>query len=117
MHDLTEVSGKRQQMTHVWPLLAVGMLGLALAVAAWVAVSVWEKRLAKAKFNDVAGDYATVLQNGFDHYVDEIRAVRAFYDASTRSTPRSSSSSRVESSTAMVDNPMRLIWCPRVGRR
>jgi diguanylate cyclase (GGDEF)-like protein len=82
MHDLTEVSGKRQQMTHVWPLLAVGMLGLALAVAAWVAVSVWEKRLAKAKFNDVAGDYATVLQNGFDHYVGDIFAVRAFYDAS-----------------------------------
>ncbi|HUU65951.1 MAG TPA: hypothetical protein VMW57_01545 [Methyloceanibacter sp.] len=64
MQDPTEGSSKRQSMTHIWPLLAVGALGVALAVAAWIAVSAWEQRLAKAKFYDVAGDYSTVLQNG-----------------------------------------------------
>jgi hypothetical protein len=37
------------------------MLGVAVGVAAWIAVSIWEERLAKAKFNDVAADYTTVL--------------------------------------------------------
>ena len=41
----------------------------------WVIASDWEERLAKAKFNDVAGDYATALQNGLDHYVADIYAV------------------------------------------
>jgi hypothetical protein len=53
-----------------------------LAAAAWITVSVWEERLAKARFNAVAGDYATVLQSGLNGYLDKIRALRAFYDAS-----------------------------------
>ena len=38
----------------------------------WVIACDWEETLAKAKFNDVADDYATVLQNGLDHYVADI---------------------------------------------
>ena len=36
----------------------------------------------RTKFNNGAGDYATVLQNGLDEYLGKIIAVRAFYDAS-----------------------------------
>lgn len=82
MHELAESTNKRPSLTHIWPLAVVAIFGLVIATAAWVAASDWEERLARAKFNDVAGDYATVLQNGLDHYVSDIYAVRAFYDAS-----------------------------------
>jgi len=82
MQDLSGALSKRLHLAQVWPLVAVGLLGLVLAAAAWITVSVWEERLAKARFNDVAGDYQAALQAGLDRYVDEIRAVRALYDAS-----------------------------------
>ena len=74
-------------MRHIWPIVAVACLGLAVAVAAWFAVSVWEERLARAKFTAIAGDYASVLQNGLDDYLGKILAVRAFYDASVEVDP------------------------------
>ncbi len=82
MDELTKGTNKRPSLTHILPLAVVAVLGLVVAGAAWIAVSDWEERLAKAKFNDVAGDYTTVLQNGLDHYVGELTAIRAFYDAS-----------------------------------
>jgi hypothetical protein len=83
MQDISGAISKRAQGAQAWPLAAVGLLGLVVAVAAWFAVSVWEQRLAKARFNDVAGDYQTALQTGLDQYVDEIAAVRFFYDGIT----------------------------------
>ncbi len=115
MPDLSEVSGKRQPMAHIWPLLAVGALGAALAMAAWVAVSAWEQRLAKVKFNDVAGDYATVLQHGLDQYFDKIRALRAFYDASVGVDRHEFTLFTSQILTGYGDT-MRLLWLPRVGR-
>ena len=44
--------------------VAAACLGLAVAVSAWCAVSIWEERLARAKFNAAAGDYASVLEDG-----------------------------------------------------
>ena len=115
MNDLSEVSSKRQPMAQIGPLLAVGALGAALAVAAWVAVSAWEQRLAKAKFNDVAGDYATVLQHGLDQYFKKIRALRAFYDASVGVDRQEFTLFTSQILTGYRDT-MRLLWLPRVGR-
>jgi CHASE1-domain containing sensor protein len=67
---------------HLWPILGAACLGAIVAASAWFAVSVWEDRLAKTKFTNVAGDYGTVLQNGLDQYLGKLLAVRAFYDAS-----------------------------------
>ena len=115
MHDLPEAISKRPRVAQVWPLLAVGLLGLAVVVAAWSAVSVWEERLARAKFNDVAGDYATVLQNGLNEYLDKIRALRAFYDASIE-VDRREFALFTSQILAGYGDTMRLLWCPRVGR-
>lgn len=57
---------------------AVALFGVVIAIAAWVAASDWEERLAKTKFNDVAGDCATVLQNGLDHSVVDRCQLRAW---------------------------------------
>jgi CHASE1-domain containing sensor protein len=85
MPELFElISRMWQPARQVWPIVAAACLGLALAVAAWFAVSIWEERLARAKFTALASDYATVLQTGLDDHLGKILAVRAFYDASAR---------------------------------
>jgi CHASE1-domain containing sensor protein len=99
MQDLSGALSKRLHLAQVWPLVAVGLLGLVLAAAAWITVSVWEERLAKARFNDVAGDYQAALQAGLDRYVDEIRAVRALYDASQSVDFRESSQAKFSAAT------------------
>ncbi|HCL62544.1 MAG TPA: hypothetical protein DIC31_08725 [Rhizobiales bacterium] len=65
----------------LWPILAAACLGLAVAISSWFAVSAWEERLAKAQFNDVAGDYASAL-HGLDEDLGKLVAMRAFYDSS-----------------------------------
>ncbi len=116
MQDLSGALSKRLHLAQVWPLVAVGLLGLVLAAAAWITVSVWEERLAKARFNAVAGDYAAVLQSGLDGYLDKIRALRAFYDASEGVNRR-----EFDLFTSQIlsghGSAMRLLWCPRVDRQ
>jgi CHASE1-domain containing sensor protein len=77
MPELAELTKRTWlPVRHVWPIVAAAFLGLALAAAAWLAVSAWEERLAKAKFTALASDYATVLQTGLDGYLVKILAVR-----------------------------------------
>jgi diguanylate cyclase (GGDEF)-like protein len=87
MPELTEVRTKWRRGMHFVPIFAAACLGLIAAVSASFAVSVWEQRLAWAAFDDVAGDYATELQNGLDQDLRKIVAMRAFYDASVKVDP------------------------------
>jgi CHASE1-domain containing sensor protein len=88
---MTELAGhirRWQPARHVWPIVAAALLGLTVAVTAWFAVAIWEKRLARAKFTAVASDYATVLQNGLNDYLSKLIALSAFYDASLEVDPQ-----------------------------
>jgi len=127
MQDSPEAIGSRPaRLALAWPLVAVGALGAAVAVAAWVAVAVWEERLALARFADVAGDYATALQYGLDHHVEDLAKVRAFYDASVSVDPEEFElfTSRLHTvGTRHTDDEadrvnhtslMRIEWSPRV---
>jgi diguanylate cyclase (GGDEF)-like protein len=113
MPDLAVPVRKWQPAGHVWPITVAACLGLSVAVAAWYSVASWEERLARAKFNAVASDYATVLQNGVDDYLDHIVAVRAFYDASQKVDPDEfdSFTHRILGDYAEI---MRIVWAPRV---
>ncbi|MGH9807317.1 MAG: CHASE domain-containing protein, partial [Terriglobia bacterium] len=115
MLELTPIKRQWQPIGHLWPLLGAACLGIAVAVSAWLAVSVWEERLANAKFNDVAGDYAAVLQSGLDEYLDKLRDTRAFYDASVEVDPDEFDlfTSQI---TAGHDDAMRLVWAPHITR-
>jgi CHASE1-domain containing sensor protein len=115
MPELSEYSRKWRPVSHVWPIVAAACLGLAVAVSAWFAVSIWEERLARAKFTAVAGDYAATLQNGLNDYLGKIVALRAFYDSSVEvdSDEFSLFTSQINRQHGDV---MRLIWCPRVTR-
>jgi diguanylate cyclase (GGDEF)-like protein len=113
--DLSELRIKWQPARHIWPIVAAACLGLAVAIASWFAVSAWEARLAKARFTAVASDYASVLQNGLDDYLDKLIALRAFYDAS-HSVDRSEFELFSSQILAGYKDAMRLVWCPRVTR-
>ncbi len=115
MPDLPDVRRKWQPIGRLWPILAAACFGLFVAVAAWLAVSIWEERLATAKFNDVAEDYAEVLQNGLNRYVGKILALRAFYDASVEVD----ANEFALFTNQILDghtNKMRAIWLPYVTR-
>ena len=115
MTEATPVKRRWPPIRQLWPLFGAACVGLAVAVSAWFAVSAWEDRLAKTKFTNVAGDYATVLQNGLDQYLGKILAVRAFYDASVEVDP-----DEFEMFTSHIlagyDEAMRLVWAPRITR-
>ncbi len=115
MSDLPHVRRKWQPIGQFWPILAAGCFGLVVAVSAWFAVSIWEERLARATFNDVAGDYVEVLQNGLDEYVGKLLAVRAFYEASVEVDPDEFVTFTSQILDGQTDR-MRIIWCPRVSR-
>src|SRR5262249_17458821 len=115
MPDLPDLRRKWLSVGPFWPIVAAGCFGLVVAVSAWFAVSIWKERLAKAKFNNVAGDYPAVLQTGLDTYLSKIVAVRAFYEASVEVDP-----DEFKLFTSQIldgqSNRMRVIWCPYVTR-
>jgi diguanylate cyclase (GGDEF)-like protein len=115
MSRLSEHSRTWGSVRRAWPIVAAGCLGLAIALSAWLAVSVWEERLARAKFTAVASDYRSALQNGLDDLLGKITALRAFYDASVEVD-----SDEFALFTSEINRDhgdlMRLIWCPRVRR-
>jgi CHASE1-domain containing sensor protein len=115
MLDAFEAGTKWRRRRHVLPILAVACLGVVVALSSWLAVSIWEGRLAKASFANVAGDYAAVLQNGLDQYLAKMIVMRAFYDSSVTVDPDEFDvfTGRIlEGETSM----MRVTWSPRVTR-
>ncbi len=113
MPELTPVKRRWMPTGQLWPILGAAGLGVIVAASAWFAVSVWEERLAKTKFTNVAGDYATVLQNGLDQYLGKLLAVRAFYDSSVE-VDADEFYLFTSQITTGYDDAMRLVWAPRI---
>jgi len=71
-----------QRARHLLPAFVAAGIGLALSAGAWLAVSLWEDRLAKLSFDTTAQNYAMVLQNGLNEYLGKLAALRALFDSS-----------------------------------
>jgi CHASE1-domain containing sensor protein len=113
MTDLPDIRSNWSAGRHFIPIIGTACVGVAVAVAAWFAVSAWEARLARVTFNNIAGDYASVLQNGVDQYLGKLVAARAFYDASVKVDADEFelfTNRLLHGQTAM----MRITWSPRV---
>lgn len=84
MPMLEALEGRKRwhRRRHLLPIFAVASLGVLVAIAAWFVVSVWDTRLARSSFANVAGDYAVRLQTGLDQYLGKVSVLRAFYDSS-----------------------------------
>src|ERR1700674_2741437 len=103
----------RLPLKHVLPVAAAAGLGIALSLSAGFVVSKWEYRLAKLEFTKVAENYALILQNGLDEYLDKIRAVRALFNASDRVSRKefeAFTSEILQRQTAIL----RVTWIPRI---
>jgi CHASE1-domain containing sensor protein len=74
MLDLPDINRRWQPIGHLWPVIVAACFGLVVAITAWFAVSIWEERVARVKFNSAAQDYAEALQNGLNEYLSKIRA-------------------------------------------
>jgi diguanylate cyclase (GGDEF)-like protein len=115
MLDLPDINRRWQPIGHLWPVIVAACFGLVVAITAWFAVSIWEERVARVKFNSAAQDYAEALQNGLNEYLSKIRAVRAFYEASQDVEP-----DEFALFTSQILNgqtgKMRILWCPHVAR-
>ena len=72
-----------------------------------------KQRLYRQDFNNIAGDYATALQNGLNEYLDKMRATRAFYNSSIE-VDRDEFTLFTDQILAGYGDAMRLLWCPRV---
>ncbi|HZP09087.1 bifunctional diguanylate cyclase/phosphodiesterase [Methyloceanibacter sp.] len=115
MPDLPDVRRRWQSIGRSWPIVAAASFGLVSAIVAWLAVSAWEERLAKAKFYNIAGDYAQTLQNGLDDYLRKLLAVRALYEASI-DIDANEFAVFTDQILAGQTEKMRVIWCPYVTR-
>ena len=113
MLDAIDGRTKWRRRRHLLPILAVACLGLVVAVATWLVASTWEARLAKVNFANLAGDYASVLQNGLDQYLAKMIVMRAFYNSSVEVDKEEFEvfTGRILKGTPLM---ARLSWSPRV---
>ncbi|WP_222875752.1 diguanylate cyclase domain-containing protein [Terrihabitans soli] len=81
MPDLRFHSSIAERVQPAQGALAAAILGVALSVIAFFAVSSWEDRAAERSFQTLAQDHIRTLQHGIDDYVARLAGLRAFFNA------------------------------------
>jgi diguanylate cyclase (GGDEF)-like protein/PAS domain S-box-containing protein len=100
---------------HVLPSMTAAVIGLALSVSAWLAVSLREDRLAALELSQRANDHALVLQSGIDAYLSKIDALRALFNARS-SVSREEFEKFAEGILYKQTAILAVSWIPRVAR-
>jgi diguanylate cyclase (GGDEF)-like protein len=107
---------KRAWRPYVWASIATAVVGLALSVAAWLAVSVREDRLAELELSASAENHALILQNELGDYMGKIGTLRALFasqeDDVARGEFRGFTDFLLRGQTAILG----VSWIPRVTR-
>jgi diguanylate cyclase (GGDEF)-like protein len=108
-HPLTD----RVQPAH--GACAAVLLGIALSLIAFFAVSAWEDRAAERNFATLAQEHVRTLQAGLDDYVGKLVALRAFFNA-TEEEGVSREEFETFTRELMQDRPglLSMSWTPRV---
>jgi CHASE1-domain containing sensor protein len=97
------------------PCLAAAAIGFVLSVSLWFALSIREDGLAEARFSDQAKERVSALQERIDDYLDDITALRAFFQSSEGVVSRrgfTAFSALVLPSRPAIRS---LAWLPRVS--
>jgi diguanylate cyclase (GGDEF)-like protein/PAS domain S-box-containing protein len=95
--------------------MTAAVIGLALSVSAWLAVSLREDRLAALELSQRANDHALVLQSGIDAYLSKIDALRALFNARS-SVSREEFEKFAEGILYKQTAILAVSWIPRVAR-
>ncbi|WP_041801505.1 bifunctional diguanylate cyclase/phosphodiesterase [Rhodopseudomonas palustris] len=95
--------------------VAAAVIGTLISLAAFVAISKWEQRIADLKLHEIAGNYLQVLNSDLERATEVLYPLRAYFD-------NSDDVSRREFQAFSKDLRKRLNglrntgWAPRVGR-
>jgi diguanylate cyclase (GGDEF)-like protein len=96
------------------PSAIAGVLGIALSIAAWSAVSVREDGLAELDLSARANSHALILRGEINDYLDKLSALRALFEVSDRPISREEfarfSHSLLHDQTAILA----FSWIPRI---
>jgi CHASE1-domain containing sensor protein len=101
---------------HLLPIFATAVMGAALSIATYYAVTVREERAAAQEFIVRASNVASALQSGLNGYFDEVVALRALVESSAGTVSRSGFevfASRLTKDHAAI---LSVSWIPRVKR-
>jgi diguanylate cyclase (GGDEF)-like protein len=101
---------------HLLPIFATAVMGAALSIATYYAVTVREERAAEQEFIVRASNVASALQSGLNGYFDEVVALRALVESSAGTVSRSGFevfANRLTKDHAAI---LSVSWIPRVKR-
>src|SRR5450432_1415916 len=101
---------------YVWPGIAAAIVGIALSVTAWFALSHREDRLAELELRERAISHAGILQNGINDYLGKIGALRALFQSSNKDFARGEFAAFSELILRNQAAIKHVSWIPRVGR-
>lgn len=115
MPDLSPDITERAKPAHA--ALAAAVLGAALSILSFFAVSAWEDRMAERSFAAVAQDHIRTLQTGIDGYIDRLIALRALFNAEDYADGVTRSEFEIFARELMQDRPglLSMSWAPRVS--
>jgi diguanylate cyclase (GGDEF)-like protein/PAS domain S-box-containing protein len=103
-----------RRMRRAVPVLAAGIVSIAVSIAVWRLTVASETRTAVIEFDQRAGNQARVLQSGIADYLDKLYSVRALFDSSSHAVTRNEferfSNSLLTNHAAILN----LSWIPRV---
>ena len=105
-----------QALRHFAPALIVGICGLVMSVGTWYAMVQSETHAAVQEFDSRANNQAIILENGIDDYWDELYAVRALFNSSSRNVTREEFESFSKSLLSRHAAILNITWAPRVKR-
>jgi diguanylate cyclase (GGDEF)-like protein len=94
--------------------VSAAILGTALSILAFFAVSSWEGRLAERTFAETAKDHTRALQQGLDEYTDRLVGLRALFNASRTGVTREEFAVFSQDLMRERKGLLSMSWTPRV---
>ncbi|HEY0330772.1 MAG TPA: EAL domain-containing protein [Rhodopseudomonas sp.] len=95
--------------------VVAALLGTLLSVAAFLAISKWEQRIADLKLREIAGNYLQVLNSDLERATDVLYPLRAYFDHSDQ-VNRHEFQAFAKDLRARVSGLRNTGWMPRVSR-
>jgi diguanylate cyclase len=104
------------QIRQIFPILVTALLGAILSVLAWFVVARWEDRTTLLEFNARTNNIVLTLQAGINEDLNQIVALRALFESSTRGVTRGEFKVFAQELLKAHAAILSVSWVPRVNR-
>jgi diguanylate cyclase (GGDEF)-like protein len=109
-------SSSQRRNLYLSASIAVAVIGLALSISAWLAVSVRENHLAELELSGRANPQALIVQNGINEELAKIAALRALFQSSDSEVSRREFMAFSELLLRDQTAIQAVSWIPRITR-